>query len=49
VRLDIRILPGIEAINQRVGTARSEPNHSPKLDNPLGRMSLSLDPIKMLN
>ena len=38
LRLDIRVLPGAEAMNQRVGSARSDPNHSPKLDPPIGRM-----------
>ena len=46
--LDLRVLPGADAVNQRVGTARSEPNHSPQLQEPWGRLEMSMNPLKML-
>ena len=33
----------------KVGDARSEPNHSPFLPNPTGRLEFSMNPIKMLS
>ena len=33
----------------KVGDARSEPNHSPFLPTPEGRIEFSLNPMKMLN
>ena len=48
IRLDVRVLPGKDAKNQQVGSARSEPNHSPKLSAPLGRMKFSMNPLEML-
>lgn len=33
----------------KVGEARQEPNHSPFLPPPVGRISFSLNPFKMLN
>lgn len=29
IRLDLRVFPGLDAQNQKVGEARTEPNHSP--------------------
>lgn len=37
------------AEKNKVGDARQEPNHSPFLPPPVGRLSLSLNPFKMLN
>ena len=48
IRLDIRVLPGADALSQKVGDARSEPNNSPYLPSPIGRMQLSLNPITIL-
>ena len=48
IRLDIRIFPGMDAQNQRVGEARLEPNHSPVLPKPEGRIQLTANPLKML-
>lgn len=36
------------ADSNKVGDARSEPNHSPFLPPPVGRISFSLNPFKML-
>ena len=36
------------ADQNKVGDARSEPNHSPYLPPPPGRISFTLNPIKML-
>jgi len=49
IKLDIRVLPGADAVAQRVGEARLEPNHSPYLPPPIGRMTLSLNPLEMLS
>lgn len=49
IKLDIRVLPGADAVAQRVGDARTEPNHSPYLPAPIGRMTLSLNPLAMLS
>ena len=48
VKLDIRILPGAEAANQKVGDARNEPNVMPYLPPPVGRITFSLNPFAML-
>jgi len=46
--VDLRLIPGINAKNQPVGTARSEPNHSPQLKEPWGRIQMSMNPLSML-
>ena len=48
LRLDIRVLPGDIAEAQKVGVARVEPNNSPKLSEPLGRIQMTANPFNML-
>ena len=48
VRLQIDVLPKDYAGKNKVGEARQEPNHSPFLKPPEGRLELSLDPMKMI-
>ena len=48
VRVSLTILPKEEAEKQKVGDARSEPNHSPFCPPPKGRISFTLNPFKML-
>lgn len=48
IRMQIDIYPKDQAENNKVGAARQEPNHSPFLPPPVGRLSLSLNPFKML-
>ena len=48
IRMRIDIYPKAQAENNKVGTARQEPNHSPFLPPPIGRISFSLNPFKML-
>jgi C2 domain len=47
VRIQIDILPKDHADKNKVGEARQEPNHSPTLKEPEGRLSLEMNPIKM--
>ena len=47
VRLDVRLLPEIDAKAQKVGEARLEPNNSPFLPKPEGRVEFSTNPMKM--
>lgn len=42
-------MPKAMAEANKVGEARQEPNHSPFLPPPVGRISFSLNPFKMLN
>ena len=49
LKLDLRILPVSLSKNCKVGDARSEPNHSPHLPAPAGRMHFSLNPFTMLS
>lgn len=49
MRVQIDILPKAHAEKNPVGKARDNPNHSPHLPNPEGRLELSLNPIKMFN
>lgn len=49
VRIQIDIYPKEHAEKNKVGEARQEPNHSPFLPPPVGRISLSLNPLKMFN
>ena len=48
VRISMNITPGDLAKANAVGAGRSEPNHSPFLPPPVGRISFSLNPITML-
>jgi hypothetical protein len=47
VRIGINITPGEMASKNPVGTGRSEPNHSPMLPPPVGRLSFSLNPLTL--
>ena len=47
VRLGLNITPGALAIANKVGSGRSEPNHSPFLPPPVGRISFTLNPFAM--
>lgn len=49
VRLGISVHPGEMAKSNPVGQGRTEPNHSPFLPPPVGRLSFSLNPIAMFN
>jgi len=49
VRLGLSIMPIALANGNKVGQGRGEPNHSPFLPPPVGRLSLSLNPFTMLN
>lgn len=48
IRIDVRILPEKLSQASKVGEARGEPNNSPDLPPPVGRMKLSLNPFAML-
>lgn len=47
VRVGLAVYPGEMAKSNPVGLGRSEPNHSPFLSPPVGRLSFSLNPITM--
>jgi hypothetical protein len=47
MRMQIDILPVKLAEMGPVGQAREDPNHSPFLPPPIGRISLSLNPFKL--
>jgi hypothetical protein len=49
VRVQIEIVPADHADTNKVGAAREEPNANPFLPPPVGRLSFSLNPIKMFN
>mmetsp|Transcript_3593 Transcript_3593/g.2626 ORF Transcript_3593/g.2626 Transcript_3593/m.2626 type:complete len:136 (+) Transcript_3593:2509-2916(+) len=49
VRLGLSIIPMDQAKSNKVGEGRTEPNQSPFLPPPVGRLSLSLNPFKMFN
>lgn len=49
VRLQVNVLPISHAEKNPVGKARDNPNHSPTLPQPEGRLELSLNPLKMFN
>jgi Ca2+-dependent lipid-binding protein len=49
VRISVTVLPKEQAEANKVGEARTEPNHSPYLPAPTGRLSLSLNPFSMLS
>lgn len=48
LRLQIDVLPRVEADKNRVGEAQSEPNVNPYLPKPEGRIKFSLNPFEML-
>lgn len=48
LRIQIDVLPKVEAEKNKVGEAQSEPNVNPFLPKPEGRMELSLNPFKMI-
>lgn len=48
VRIGISVIPGIMANANPVGKGRSDPNHSPFLSPPVGRLTFSLNPFSML-
>ena len=49
LRADIRVVPRVFADNNKVGSARGDPNVEPFLPEPEGRFKLSLNPFAMLN
>ena len=49
IRLDLRIFPKAQAKNLEVGAGRENPNNSPYLPPPVGRISFTLNPCKMLS
>jgi len=48
LRLDMRLMPGDDAKANPVGEARNDTNMEPFLPPPVGRISFSLNPFKML-
>lgn len=48
VRVGIEVYPKDKAEINKVGEARTDPNQSPYLPPPIGRISFSLNPFKML-
>ena len=48
VRLGLSILPMFMANKNKAGQGRSEPNQGPFLGPPVGRVSLSINPFKMI-
>jgi hypothetical protein len=48
VRISIGVYPGEFAKSNNVGGGRSEPNHSPFLPPPVGRIQFTMNPITML-
>lgn len=49
VKVQVDILPVEQADKNPVGKARDNPNHSPTLPQPEGRLELSLNPFKMFS
>lgn len=49
IRIRVDILPKELAEKAEVGAARAEPNHSPNLPPPVGRLTLTLNPFAMFN
>jgi hypothetical protein len=47
VRIGLSVYPGEMAKSNPVGLGRTEPNHSPFLPPPVGRLSFSFNPITM--
>ncbi len=48
IRIGLAVFPGEMAKSNPVGGGRSEPNHSPFLPPPVGRLTFSMNPINML-
>lgn len=48
VRISVNVTPGEHAKSNPVGNGRTEPNQSPYLPPPVGRISFSLNPFTML-
>ena len=48
LQISFELIPKSIAINNKVGEARDEPNHSPVLAPPVGRFKFSLNPLDML-
>ena len=48
VRVQVEVMPGEMAKSNPVGAARGDPNQSPFLPPPVGRISFTLNPFKML-
>ena len=48
IRIDLRIMPAHVAKKREVGEGRENPNMEPYLPPPVGRISFSLNPFKML-
>ena len=48
IRIDLRIMPAFQAEKRKVGEGRENPNMEPYLPPPVGRISFSLNPFKML-
>jgi len=48
IRIQVDVLPVAEALKNKVGEAREEPNVNPYLPKPEGRLEFSLNPLKML-
>ena len=49
VKVQIDVLPADQADKNPVGKAREEPNHSPNLPQPEGRIKLSINPFEMFS
>ena len=49
ISIKVDIMPKSHAEKNPVGKARDNPNHSPQLPQPKGRLELSLNPLKMFN
>ena len=49
IRVQIDILSQDQADKNKVGIARDEPNHSPYLAPPVGRLVFTLNPFKFVN
>jgi hypothetical protein len=47
VRIQIDILPKDQALMNKVGECRQDPNVNPYLPPPIGRLSLTINPFKM--
>ena len=48
VRIGLTVLPKELADSNPVGLGRTDPNHSPYLSPPIGRLKLTVNPLKML-
>ena len=48
LKVQIEVYPRSDAVDNPVGNAREEPNVNPYLPLPVGRITFSLNPLKML-